>query len=1066
MKIADIYSAKGLKVKFTYEDAATSFAKGDLLRIDVTQKEREYLVTMYANQEKKDVIPVFCRTDYVASGYLLDLFEGEKSDAFRCLFVVDGTGKNYIEIQVFTFNSITEYKTPIYIQVPAETLEKIHISKADEQASENVKETKLKRLTSEYVWDQLGAPALFGLNYKNRKKQREQIRFVSGRHYLFADNTPRGIIVQGETHLKERFEVPVDIYVAPKIIFVEDTDSLQVNSDLVADLDKVSNPASYFARWEAYNALSKKLIDQESEEFGEIAYSSYSDKVDIVGITYSFEIDQELDSSFVGKDVAVFPKTIVSQDGPKPRTIPVGTIKKISGRRIVTYREGADAFAQIPDKGLIILYTAGDKIIAARRDAARDRMIKHKTPIKSIVALIEVGAAEYELSSSWRSHKAITEELKKNYPKARTLNTDQENAVNIAINSPDIALIQGPPGTGKTTVIKAICERFREIYEAEERSKKKDDEDHVIQSPKILISSFQNEAVDNAISTPLHGDIPAYRKMARRAKDSSRDQYQRSLDEWYSNLCKAIDESMPNSAAADYVSQKKTLNDEFISYKNAGESLEKAAALVKHYLSFEAINYPQELVSKANKIIKAGLQEAFDEDIADPIIARLESQRLSEDVFSEDDGSRNAKRLLAHIKLRDDLEIEDEIVSSIEAVCEEGFTSDALSRYVEIIKELKKRFCKHEIRIDVRDKSVVNECILSMRECFEKQYVNQLSDIESKKSIILSEFVTKLEQEYENLVRKYSMTTAATCQTSIDFREEEKNYDLVIIDEAARANPLDLFIPMSMGKKIVMVGDHKQLPHMLEPDVLQLIKEDAKFKDLPELEKSLFERMFDMFLKGNKAKSVPLTYQYRMHPDICKFVSAVFYEDKLDTAPECKADPEFRKSPKSLNNGRALTLVNIAIAQGAEISGASKSRECEATALCTDVKKILETEKNPDVKVGIITFYSAQVDLINEMLVLNDEEKDRVEVGTVDAFQGKEFDYVLLSCVRSNVARGKDRLHDVGFLEKPNRLCVAFSRARKQLAVYGDIETLIQIPCFETLYNICAFEEGGCYREC
>ena len=262
-----------------------------------------------------------------------------------------------------------------------------------------------------------------------------------------------------------------------------------------------------------------------------------------------------------------------------------------------------------------------------------------------------------------------------------------------------------------------------------------------------------------------------------------------------------------------------------------------------------------------------------------------------------------------------------------------------------------------------------------------------------------------------------------------------------------------------------MVGDHKQLPHMLEPDVLQLIQEDPKFKDLPELEKSLFERMFDMFLKGNKAKSIPLKYQYRMHPDICKFVSTAFYDEMLKTAPEFESDPEFRKSPDSINDGRALTLVNIPISQGAEIKGASKSREIEATILCQDVKKILEIEKDPTVKIGIITFYSAQEKLINEMLVLDEEEKDRVEVGTVDAFQGKEFDYVLLSCVRSNVAHSKDGLHDVGFLNKPNRLCVAFSRARRQLAVYGDMETLIQVPCFETLYNTCAFEEGGCYRE-
>jgi superfamily I DNA and/or RNA helicase len=79
-----------------------------------------------------------------------------------------------------------------------------------------------------------------------------------------------------------------------------------------------------------------------------------------------------------------------------------------------------------------------------------------------------------------------------------------------------------------------------------------------------------------------------------------------------------------------------------------------------------------------------------------------------------------------------------------------------------------------------------------------------LSDIESKKSLILSEFLSRLEQEYETVVRKYSMTTAATCQTSLNLKDKSQVFDLVVIDEAARANPLDLFIPMSMGKKIVL----------------------------------------------------------------------------------------------------------------------------------------------------------------------------------------------------------------------------------------------------------------------
>jgi superfamily I DNA and/or RNA helicase len=217
-----------------------------------------------------------------------------------------------------------------------------------------------------------------------------------------------------------------------------------------------------------------------------------------------------------------------------------------------------------------------------------------------------------------------------------------------------------------------------------------------------------------------------------------------------------------------------------------------------------------------------------------------------------------------------------------------------------------------------------------------------------------------------------------------------------------------------------------------------------------------------MFSKGQNPKALPLTQQFRMHPDICRFVSDAFYDGILQTAKS--VTPEMRASSPEINHGKALTFVNIPISRGAEASGVSKSRWAEVEVIGKDVRHILDVD--PKASIGIITFYSAQAQMIRRHLdsFLNDVEKGNIEVGTVDAFQGKEFDYVLLSCVRSNSPRdGKPPI--VGFLEKPNRLCVAFSRSIRQLAVYGDAETLIQIPCFSRLYDICAVEGGGCYRE-
>ena len=1051
MKISEIYSAMGLKIKLNYEDTSADFQEGNLIRVEASHGARSYLVSQYGEGVTNNRT-ILCKVSSDTDDYLADLFAGEHEDAYRCMFLITDVETGSLAVQTYTFRSVTEYKTPISIIVTDKLLE----------------EYSIEKLSKEYIWNQLGMPALFCLNYKDKKKQRANLRFVGGKRFLIAQNTARGILAESINYLKEKkYDVPVDIFVAPDIKFVPMSDLAEVNDALSADLEKISNPASYFARWEAYDELSRKLLDVESEEFGEIHYSSFDFRAEPNGVTYEFIVSEELDDSIKGKEIGASEHETIEEQLEKhtkrKRQISVGQIKRIDGKRITTFLEASDNTDLIPNEGVLKLYTAGDQYIMARRLAARERMVQHRSPIKSLVALIEAGVSGIELMNTWGTHKGVTDELRRNFKRANDLNPEQTAALEMAINTPDIALIQGPPGTGKTTVIKAIAERFREIFEAEEKRLQKADPEHSLRSPKILITSFQNEAVDNAISTPLPGDIPAFRKTAKRTKDSSKEQYQKSLENWYSGLKATLLGMIEDKAAPEFVEKKRSLDDEFLSYKNAGEPIEKAAALIDRYLSFVEIPYPKNVVAEAKAIIAAAFAATSDDDYVDPIVKKLESQRITPEAF-EDDGERNARRLAAHIRINDDLGIAEDILLAIEAVCDEDYSSEDFSEYVKAVDMLRKRFCKDKVTIDPKDKDTINECILKLANTFSKHYMGTLSSMESKKSLILSNFLNRLEQDYEMIVQKYSMTTAATCQASMDLREGvDKTYDLVIIDEAARANPLDLFIPMSMGRKIILVGDHKQLPHMLEPDVLKLLTDDPKFKDIPEIEKSLFERLFEMFSKGQKPKAIPLTKQFRMHPEICSFVSDSFYGGNLQTAKSVTADD--RKSSSDINNGKALTFVNIPISRGAEASGVSKTRWAEVEVIGKDIRHILDVD--PDASIGIITFYAAQAQMLKRHTdsFLNDEEKANIEIGTVDAFQGKEFDYVLLSCVRSNAPRdGKQPV--VGFLEKPNRLCVAFSRSIRQLAVYGDAETLIQVPCFSRLYDICAVEGGGCYREC
>lgn len=1058
MNISEIYSAMGMKIKLSYDDMTAGFKEGALIRIEPSQDNQYFFVNQYGEGIENDNT-VLCKASPDSSAYLLDLLDGENFHAYRCMFLVDGVEERFIEVQPYTFRTVTEYKTPINIIVKDNLLEQYSTEK----------------LRQDYVWNKLGKPALFCLNYKNRKKQNAKVRFIGGKKYIVAQNTAQGIIAESVAYLKDKFDIPVDVYIAPEVNFVSESDAIQINDKLAEDLEKISNPASYFARWVAYDELSKKLLEAESNEFGELHYNSFSFHSEVSGVLYEFEVqdEDELDDSLIGKELGVPEKDNADdiknimngksdnndKTYKKKRQIGVGSIKKISGNKITTFLEAGDNTELIPQQGTLALFTVGDRSILARRLEARNRMLQCKSPIKYIVSLIETGTSNIDLTNNWKSQKAITEEFRRNFRRANDLNPEQIAALDLAINTPDIALIQGPPGTGKTTVIKAIVERYKEIFEANEKQHQKIEKDYLLKNPKILISSFQNEAVDNAISTPLPGDIPAFRKTATRTKDSSKEQYQKSLDKWLTELKDALGGMIGNAVAPEFVKNKKRLDDAFLSYKNAGEPIDKAISLINEYLSYVEIPYPKEIVDVAKAIVSTSA--VSDEDENKLIVKKLGEQRLTVEAF-EDDGPRNARRLAAYIRINDDLEISEEIRKAIDAVCDDDYSVEDFNAYVNSIKILRKQFCKDRLSIDKKDKRIVNECILNLANVFSNHYLNTLSSLESKKSLILSDFLSRIQQDYEIIVKKYSMTIAATCQTSLDLKSSDVKYDLVIIDEAARANPLDLFIPMSMGKKIVLVGDHKQLPHMLEPDVLKVLKDDPRFANIPEIEKSLFERLFEMFSTGLKPKALRLTRQFRMHPDICRFVSEVFYDGLLETAKS--VTPEDRLSPIEINNGKPLAFINIPLSKGAETFGASKSRWAEVEAIVKDVRQILSIDSKATI--GIITFYSAQVHLLMGHLdkFLNEEEKNNIEIGTVDAFQGKEFDYVLLSCVRSNPPRdGKAPV--VGFLEKPNRLCVAFSRAIRQLAVYGDVATLTQIPCFKRLYELCAIEQGGCYRE-
>ena len=272
---------------------------------------------------------------------------------------------------------------------------------------------------------------------------------------------------------------------------------------------------------------------------------------------------------------------------------------------------------------------------------------------------------------------------------------------------------------------------------------------------------------------------------------------------------------------------------------------------------------------------------------------------------------------------------------------------------------------------------------------------------------------------------------------------------------------------MSLGKHIILVGDHKQLPHLLEESVVKSLlehKNDPEIREL--LNEPLFSRLFKMLEKTKHTshkRTVMLVDQYRMHPKIAKFVSDCFYDGALLST---YVTEEQKAHHLERYNYSPIAWIDVPQAYGKEnsVNGQSKSRKSEVDKVMEEVNYILEA--NSDYSIGIITFYKKQaIDLQNEIGNLSLQDQNRIEIGTVDSFQGKEFDVVILSTVRSNNL--KDKRKSVGFLDSKNRLNVAFSRGKRLLIVIGDTETValnegqIVIQELHDFYQLCR-KEGYC----
>ena len=161
----------------------------------------------------------------------------------------------------------------------------------------------------------------------------------------------------------------------------------------------------------------------------------------------------------------------------------------------------------------------------------------------------------------------------------------------------------------------------------------------------------------------------------------------------------------------------------------------------------------------------------------------------------------------------------------------------------------------------------------------------------------------------------------------------------VIVDEAARANPLDLLIPMALAeRRIILVGDHRQLPQLLEPDVERHLRATLDADMHQALERSLFERLFRELREREQRdgikRTITLDTQYRMHPILGGFVSDQFYAPHGETLGSGREPAEFAHqvvlADETPLEGQVAAWVQVPRSAGPEDRGRSKRRLCTA----------------------------------------------------------------------------------------------------------------------------------------
>lgn len=635
----------------------------------------------------------------------------------------------------------------------------------------------------------------------------------------------------------------------------------------------------------------------------------------------------------------------------------------------------------------------------------------------------------------------IRREESKKYPP----NNSQMEAIKRGINSKDVFLVMGPPGTGKTTVILAWVKHFVNV-----------------EKKRVLVSSQNNKAVDNVLARIAEEpgiDVIRIGSESKVQADVKPYLFENKIEGLQDNIKQTVDtnQQIIKALQMDWRNYRKKLDELSKSIENRKKS---KANFEQHIYKKDGLKcVVEEMWNMINELRDVQLRKRR---IADDM--KPHYNKIMEYEYRASKVARFFKKPVYKLNL---IKMTG-LTKEFRGLCEREYQlvmgyKVKYEYYCQLYQYIYTYFMPQLYNDSYLEKEHYKICRTKPQQyegnvwkLYGALYSKSLSnekDIQSFGKTIDSEeqrgnkIISLMSDWRKNVVEEKNYAfdqmllssvnlVGATC---IGVNSQKKfsslEFDVTIIDEAGQIQVHNALVPMSVSPKLIMLGDHKQIPPSVDGELIEAC--EANNVDTELLKKSLFEKMYNDLPSSNK---IILDTQYRMPGEIADTISNFFYGGEY-------LSPMFKRQLTGvlpfLSDKPYIIIDTSGEGNRFEhrIEGAGSSNPLEAYVVSLILRRLYQEAELDYSETGVISAYKSQVKLIKKNLKSFLENGMVSEmVATLDSFQGQERDIILYSFTKSSTEAPHKRR--IGFLNELRRLNVAMTRCKKTLVLIGDMSFL------------------------